>query len=429
MKFLECKTKLLAAIFLSFCLGSNVFAEKADTAVVDDVATAEPKKGIFQRSNLLGDPYGFRSNLKKRGVDITAFYVNQAGVNLDGGTSTEVAYSDMFFLGADFDLSKSIFKIKGGSFHVTFTNRNGENLAEEAGLGTNLLVNEVFGQGNITRLNHLFYEQDLFNDAFTLKFGRVNGSFDFFPFSCNFQNLTFCAAIPSYITPNYTPFPGHTWGGIATLRPTKNSYVKVGIFEINPEFDDPDNGLRIESIGDGLGSRTQVEGGYTANFGGLKGTYRAGVFADNVGAANVVTGVEEDSLSGFYFLAEQEVWKGKDGRGITIFASFTQGDEDVAELEQVAEIGAFIKGTFRSRPQDEIGIAVGRIQSNDLLTDLDRANGDPVRESEYPFEVYYAYKATPAITIQPNLQYIANPGGLSENEDAVVLGLKTVFVF
>ncbi len=411
MKFLKCKAKLSMAVLLSVCSMNTVFADEAEKA-----------DSIFTRSNLLGDPFGIRSNLKKRGVDLNLFYVNQAATNLDGGESTEVVYSDMFFLGADFDLEKSALNLKGGSFHITFTNRNGENLVAEAELGTNLLVNEVFGQGSVTRLNHFFYEQDLFNDALTIKLGRVNGSFDFFPFSCNFQNLTFCSAIPSYITPNYTPFPGHTWGAIATVRPTDNIYVKTGIFEINEEFDDQDNGLRFFGIGQGEGSRSQIEAGYTANLGGLKGTYRVGFFSDNVGAANVETGEDESSLSGYYILAEQDVWQSKENsnRKVTVFASLTQGDEDVAALEQVAEIGAFIKGPFAARPQDEIGIAFGRIDANDRLDGLG---------AEYPSEIYYAYKATPAITIQPNLQYIRDPGGNSSNDDVVVLGLKTVLVF
>ncbi len=411
MKFSKYKAKLSLAVFLSVCSVNTVLAEDADPA---------NSKGIFERSNLLGDPFKIRSNLKKRGVDLTAFYVNQAATNLDGGESTETVYSDMLFLGADFDLEKSYLNLKGGSFHVTFTNRNGENLVAEAELGTNLLVNEVFGQGSVTRLNHFFYEQDLFNDALTLKIGRVNGSFDFFPFSCNFQNLTFCSAIPSYITPNYTPFPGHTWGAIATIKPTKNFYVKTGIFDINQEFDDPDNGLRFGGVGQGEGSRWQIESGYTLNSGGLTGTYRIGFFTDDVGAANVVTGEDESNLSGYYILAEQEIWKADNNRGITLFASYTQGDEDVATLERVAEIGAFIKGPFAARPQDEIGIAFGRIDANDDLDGLG---------AEYPSEIYYAWKATPAITLQPNLQYIRDPGGNSDNDDVVVLGLKTVLVF
>jgi len=233
--------------------GNHAFAEDA----VDDRFAG----------TLLKDPGGYRSKLSDNGVDLTGLYVNQFATNLSGGTSTEAIYSDMFLLGADFDLEKTPVKIPGGSFHVTFTNRNAENLSGEAELGNFLLVNEVFGQGSVTRLNHLFYEQDLFDDKLTLKLGRVNGSFDFFPFACEFQNLTFCSAIPSYITPNYTPFPGHTWGAIGTVKPTENFYVKGGIFEVNPDFDIQQNGLEIERIGEGPGFRTQIETGYTLDSG------------------------------------------------------------------------------------------------------------------------------------------------------------------
>lgn len=383
-------------------------------------------------NTLFGDPGGFRSALSDNGVDLTLFYVNQFATNASGGTSTEAIYSDMFFFGLDLDFEKTPFKIPGGSFHVTFTNRNGENLGAEANLGINLLVNEVFGQGSITRLNHFFYEQSLFENRFVLKFGRVNGSFDFFPFACEFQNLTFCSAIPSYITPNYTPFPGHTWGIMGTLNPTDKIYLKAGLFEINPEFDDPDNGLNFLPVGDGLGTRTQFEAGYTLEPGnGLSGTYRVGFFFDDVGAPDVVTGVNTESQSGFYFLLEQDLWRdpNNEARSIRLFASHTQGDEDTTTLESVSEVGLWFNGPFKRRAQDSIGVAIGTIRNNDRLTELDIANGDPVRESERNFEIYYKANIGRGLFLQPNFQIVNNPGGLSENDDVTVFGLKSVLVF
>ncbi len=90
--------------------GNHAFAEDA----VDDRFAG----------TLLKDPGGYRSKLSDNGVDLTGLYVNQFATNLSGGTSTEAIYSDMFLLGADFDLEKTPVKIPGGSFHVTFTNRN-----------------------------------------------------------------------------------------------------------------------------------------------------------------------------------------------------------------------------------------------------------------------------------------------------------------
>lgn len=378
------------------------------------------------------DPTGIRGKLSDAGVDLTLFYVNQFATNLQGGTRTVADYSDMFFFGIDFDLEKAPISIPGGSFHVTFTNRNGVNVAGEAELGVNLLVNEVFGQGSVTRLNHFFYEQDLFDNELTLKFGRINGSFDFFPFSCEFQRLQFCSAIPSYIHDNYTPFPGHTWGGNVTWRPTDDTYIKAGLVEINPDFDIQENGLDFFPIGDGLGERFHIEAGHTFRPGGLPGTYRVGYFRDNVGANSVTTGLPTGEQESWYFLFDQVIWEDQNSdRNIQLFGSYTAGDSETSATAYIAEIGAFINGPFASRPQDQVGIAVGVQQDNDNDLGLGQINDSlPGFEgSELNFEIYYKYSAGDGIFIQPNLQYIDDPAGFEDTEDALVFGVKSVVVF
>ena len=44
-------------------------------------------------------------------------------------------------------------------------------------------------------------------------------------------------------------------------------------------------------------------------------------------------------------------------------------------------------------------------------------------------EVYYGVSVTPALTLRPNVQYVANPGGLSGDKSVVVFGLKTEVSF
>jgi carbohydrate-selective porin OprB len=44
--------------------------------------------------------------------------------------------------------------------------------------------------------------------------------------------------------------------------------------------------------------------------------------------------------------------------------------------------------------------------------------------SEYGMELYYGDQLTDAISIQPDFQYIKNPGTSKARNDAIVLGLR-----
>ena len=48
-----------------------------------------------------------------------------------------------------------------------------------------------------------------------------------------------------------------------------------------------------------------------------------------------------------------------------------------------------------------------------------------VQDSEYVFELYYTIQVTQGLLFRPNIQYVIDPGGIDENPNALVFGLKT----
>jgi porin len=95
--------------------------------------------------------------------------------------------------GTTFDLTK-LGVVPGGTIQITWTDRNGSNLSDDAGLGTLLQVQEVFGRGQTLRLTQFWYDQNFIDGAVDWKIGRITFGEDFASFSCDFQNLTFCGA-------------------------------------------------------------------------------------------------------------------------------------------------------------------------------------------------------------------------------------------
>jgi porin len=46
-----------------------------------------------------------------------------------------------------------------------------------------------------------------------------------------------------------------------------------------------------------------------------------------------------------------------------------------------------------------------------------------VQHSEYVFELRYTLRPVSGLIFRPNLQYILDPGGISQNENTFVMGL------
>jgi porin len=330
---------------------------------------------------------------------------------------------------------------------MTFVNRNGENLTAEAETNTLLNSQEVFGYGSVTRLVQFYYQQALLDDRLVVKLGRLPMSGDVFPFSCKFQNLTFCGAVPAYITPNWFTWPISQWGAAVAGKLTDEFSVNASLYQVNPTFTEHSEGLNFGSPSGTTGYMAVGELAWTPSLNGLPGSYRAGVWR-NTGDFNDVyddvngqpiglTGNapdKQDSASGYYAMAEQQVYQNPNNsaRGLTLFANFIQSDSDVSYVEKVFHVGAFVSGPFAARPQDEVGLAIGRLEVNENSAKrIRQSNGYTAAapDTEYPMELYYGISVTPALTLRPNVQYVSNPGGVSEDKSVVVFGLKTVVSF
>ena len=59
---------------------------------------------------------------------------------------------------------------------------------------------EIYGAGKVTRLTRFYLEQQLWGGLVDLKYGRMDLNGDFYPLSCDFENLSFCGSLPGYIT-------------------------------------------------------------------------------------------------------------------------------------------------------------------------------------------------------------------------------------
>ena len=79
-----------------------------------------------------------------------------------------------------------------------------------------------------------------------------------------------------------------------------------------------------------------------------------------------------------------------------------------------------MSGLIPSRDKDVVGLGMYHVRTSDEYRD--EINPQMLRETGY--ELYYSIQVTGWLTLTPDLQYIARPGGLTTTDDAFVIGLR-----
>lgn len=354
-------------------------------------------------------------------------------------------------LGVNADLDK-LAGIQGGTGKMALFYRHGPSLNITADLGLLQQVQEAYGRGEIVRLVEAWYQQSFDDDRFRVKAGRLPTNSDFASFSCDFQNLSFCASpqgnFPGGINYWFSA-PGSNWAALARYnlgKSRKNGYLEVGAYQVNPKNIDPTNGFRL-GFGGGTGVLIPVEAALTPNFSGKRpGIYKAGGWIETSRAndlarddeGNLITvsgrpGAPFRGRHGFYLQILQQITpspEGLDKKGLSVFFNFTRLDRKSSLIDNQIAAGFTQTGTFKSRPNDQIAFALARTHVNSRMREIDRMAVDAgvlqgIRGQEYIAELDYRIVPTAGIRISPNVQWGINPGAISERRNVVAIGVKS----
>jgi len=147
-----------------------------------------------------------------------------------------------------------------------------------------------------------------------------------------------------------------------------------------------------------------------------------------------------------YGVADQMVWRsGADpNRTVSVFGRVMgtpQSDRNLIDISM--NIGMVFRDPFTYRTDDTFGLGLGYAHVSSRAAALDRDTFaytglfTPVRGSETFIEATYQYQVTPWWQVQPDLQYVFNPGagvanpnGLPQRiKDEAVLGVRTTILF
>ena len=161
---------------------------------------------------------------------------------------------------------------------------------------------------------------------------------------------------------------------------------------------------------------------YSPEFNGLKGNYRLYFWNDSAdhikigeptNNPNRKPGTEDGWGVGVSF--DQQI-----AENVGVFFRAAYGNKDVYEVEKFVSLGTSVNGLIESRPNDTLGIGVAALIPNDKLKNDD---------TEYHFEAYYRMALSDNFFITPDVQYVINPHGNSDNDNIFAGMVRAEFSF
>ncbi|MDC4649464.1 carbohydrate porin [Acinetobacter baumannii] len=405
------------------------------------------------RQWLLGDWNGKRQQLEQQGYKFTASIMSQSATNLDGGYNDSNTFENaaQLSLGANFDLEK-IAGWKDTTASLVVTKRDGNALTLErikdprsSQLGN---AQEIYGRGKIWRLSQAWVKKGFVDNTVQVKFGRMGMSEDFNSSQCEFQNLLLCGGqLGKSIASIWYNSPVGVWAANVKYQFAPEWTLGVGVYEVNPD------NIKTESNSDGFnldmnnvkGATIPVELAWKpklAAFNGLPGEYKVGALYSTAEANDIKTaGKVHDGKQSFWINAQQQLsHAGQDPkRGLYVSFNGVVNDKATTFVQSTQQLALWYKGPFDSRPNDSIGFGIANYVVNDRAKDKQIATNEsrgyysydsiasdyiPIQDDELNVELNYTYQWSPAVMLRPNIQYIHQPAGVKEVDDAWVAGLS-----
>lgn len=109
------------------------------------------------------------------------------------------------------------------------------------------------------------------------------------------------------------------------------------------------------------------------------------------------------------------------------FARYGVAEGRINEFDRFLSVGIRYKGNITRWPEDEFGLAFSRARVSAATRSVTAASEAPREAFEAAIEVTYRARINDWLTIQPDIQYIVNPGVNPALANALVFGLRFEF--
>lgn len=412
-------------------------------------------ESILERDQVTGEWMGTRPVLCDCGIELFGSYTAEVWGNTTGGIKTGSVYTGLMNFGAEVDLGKTA-GWKGAKVKTTWLWLSGSDPSVDL-TGNFLNISNIAGF-NTLRMFELWFQQNLLDDKISLRVGQLASDAEFIisDYGGLFINGTFgWPATASMNMPSGGPgYPVGGPGARLALNPVDWFTFQSAVFQGNVFAQDVNRyGFRW---------RLDAETGYTflneAQFRwnhrdeetGLPGQFKAGAWFQTGASADVLAARTDSGNSGYYVILDQMLFRepgepeccGKDGKDFKAPACIAKSDQGLGWFGRVSfapadrnfisfyfDSGLNYKGLIPTRDNDTAGIGFGYAGlSNGARNSLESGGSNPTG-AEMVVEFTYQAQITRWLVVQPDLQYIINPGGTSDLNNAFAVGARASLTF
>ncbi len=415
-------------------------------------ATEGFAQSLLNQSNLTGDWGGLRTRLENNGIKVDAVYTGEVFSNVSRGIRRKSEY-----LGSgDVILTLNAEKLigwQGATWFFYGLGNHGGNPSDNAG--------DAQGVSNIAafdtwKLYEAWVQQNLFDNRLSLLFGLYDLNSEFVVIQSEQVFINSSHGIDPTFSLSGRNGPSIFSTTSAALRvkvkPVPWFYLQTGVFDGVPGNPNNPRGTQIIFAKDDGAlivaeatyimlspSQTLTESEhrrrrrigrlaapeYDGKF-ALGGWYYTAKFDDLVEVNAAGNLIRRTGSSGVYGLIEKTVYREKQdaAQGLTLFARVGAADTRVNRFGFYTGSGINYTGLIPSRSQDELGFAVAAARNGKPFSKAASNAGTPIERWEVNLELTYRAQITPWLAMQPDMQYIINPGTNPALKNALVIGMR-----
>ena len=355
-----------------------------------------------------------RRALSEKGLSFEPSYMVDYFVNTQGGLQRKDTYLGNLDLVFTVDTGK-LGLWENGTFRAHMIDNSGEPKL------TGEIVGDLQGISNIEGprrnwLYELWYEH-AFSENLSVLAGihDHNSEFDVTEYGGLYINGSF--GIGPEISAGARPsiFPMTAPVVRAKITPNEQWQLLLGVYDGDPGDPDVSKHIARSDFDKEGGAFFASEAAYFFTGDALPGFiklgawYNTGEFADVIDVDDNGDPVVRDGNTGGYLVVDKMLYREDGEQGLGAFVQFGSNRKNVNEVNRYVGAGLNYHGLIPGRDQDDFGIAFAQAQITDDLIDAGGRN-----DHETTIEATYRAQVTEHISLQPDLQYVINPGGVSD---------------